>query len=311
MDEELFGAIHRARIRTTPQERWFEAWKHHKKNRIRSRADYKFLMEQIEPLTQLGEEQEKLEFAMQNLSNSRRKQGLRIWFRMWVAWVPRRSAASNDEESEHKLDEISREMVERDRVWLRWEKQACAIEDGGAVVDRDLEEEEIKAMLEKQELWAYELDKLDISSQVAWEMQINHGVGWAILGHDDDGHGQYLVGEPGDLIVPAFNEEDLLELPELWIQVAPGKAGPANEDTPMGKEGRIVTSHPPFLPICIVFDGLRLYRAGKLYAGYIEYRTDDLEYENAPRARLILCVHRHGRKLGQGNGSTYGEEYVL
>lgn len=107
--------------------------------------------------------------------------------------------------------------------------------------------------------------------------------------------------------MPAFNARDLLELPELWVMLAPGEAGPRNENTPMGIECILVTHHPPFLPTCIVFDGLRLYRTGKLYAGYIEYRTRDLENENAPRARLILCAHRHTHKLGPGNENKNGE----
>ncbi|EGZ70760.1 hypothetical protein NEUTE2DRAFT_69219 [Neurospora tetrasperma FGSC 2509] len=275
----------------TPQERWLETtWKKHKKTRNCSKADYDFLMEQIEPLTQLGEEQEKLESAMQNMSTSVKTQGLRIWFRMWVAWVPRTTATSNDEGSEDKLDEISREVVEWDKACLRWErqeflkwkKQTCGVEDVGAIVDRNLEEEEIRCLLEKQVQWAYELDNLDISSQD-------------------------LIRKPGNFVVPAFNARDLLELPELWVQLAPGEAGPRNGDTPMGKGGIFVTNHPPFLPTCIVFDGLRLYRTGKLYAGYIEYRTRDLENESASRVRLILCVHRHPHKLGPGNGNKNGE----
>ncbi|KAK3490919.1 uncharacterized protein B0T23DRAFT_454576 [Neurospora hispaniola] len=301
----------------TPQERWLETtWKKHKKTRNCSKADYDFLMEQIEPLTQLGEEQEKLESAMQNMSTSVKTQGLRIWFRMWVAWVSRTTATSNDEGSEDKLDEISREVVEWDKACLRWERQeflkwkkrTCGVEDAGAIVDRNLEEEEIKCLLEKQKQWAYELDDLDISSQVAWEMQFSHGIRSAFLRRNDDGrHGQDLIRKPGNFVVPAFNARDLLELPELWIQLAPGEAGPRNGDTPMGKEGIFVTNHPPFLPTCIVFDGLRLYRTGKLYAGYIEYRTRDLENENASRVRLILCVHRHPHKLGPGNGNKNGE----
>ncbi|KAK3493219.1 hypothetical protein B0T13DRAFT_403740, partial [Neurospora crassa] len=302
---------------TQERERWLErfetTWNKNQKISIRSKAGYDFLMEQIEPLTQLGEEQEKLESAMKNMSNPVKKQGLRIWFRMWVAWVPRKSATSNDEGSEDKLDEISREVVEWDKTCLRWEKQeflkwTCGVEDAGVIADRNLEEEEIKRILEKQKQWAYELDHLNISSQVAWEMQLSHGIRWAFLRRNDDGRdGWGFITKPGDFIVPAFNARDLLELPELWVTLAPGEAGPRNVDTPMGKECILVTHHPPFLPTCVVFDGLRLYRTGKPYAGYIEYRTRDLDNENASRVRLILCVHRHRHKLGPGNESKNGE----
>ncbi|KAK3485075.1 hypothetical protein B0T13DRAFT_492249 [Neurospora crassa] len=259
---------------TQERERWLErfetTWNKNQKISIRSKAGYDFLMEQIEPLTQLGEEQEKLESAMKNMSNPVKKQGLRIWFRMW-----------------DKLDEISREVVEWDKTCLRWEKQeflkwTCGVEDAGVIADRNLEEEEIKRILEKQKQWAYELDHLNISSQVAWEMQLSHGIRWAFLRRNDDGRdGWGFITKPGDFIVPAFNARDLLELPELWVTLAPGEAGPRNVDTPMGKECILVTHHPPFLPTCVVFDGLRV--------------------------RLILCVHRHRHKLGPGNESKNGE----
>ncbi|EAA26967.3 hypothetical protein GE21DRAFT_3419 [Neurospora crassa] len=173
---------------TQERERWLERFK----TTIRSKVGYDFLMEQIEPLTQLGEEQEKLESAMQNMSNPVKKQGLRIWFCMWVAWVPRKSATSNDEGSEDKLDEISREVVEWDKACLRWERQEFlkrtgGVEDVGVIADRNLEEEEIKRLLEKQKQWRYELDHVDISSQVAWEMQLSHGIKWAFLRRKDDG----------------------------------------------------------------------------------------------------------------------------
>lgn len=111
---------------------------------------------------------------------------------MWVAWVPRKSATSNDEGSEDKPDEISREVVEWEKTCLRWERQeflkrTFGVEDVGAIADRNLEEEEIKLMFEKQKQCAYELDHLDISSQVAWEMQLSHGIRWDFLRRNDDG----------------------------------------------------------------------------------------------------------------------------
>ena len=269
---------------------------HRTSSRLRCEHDYNFLMEQIEPLTQLGEEQEKKELAMQNMptSTTGRKQGLRIRLRMWVGWVPKVSNLSDNEKLENCLEEISRDMVQSDRDFLNWRSWWRAFEREGEVVDQDFEQEEIKPAPEEQGALAAFLDDLNISSQVAWDMQMSHGVRLMDL-KDNDAvrQGLYLTPTPdqnkGAFL--GFNFRDLLRLPFLWITGAPGDARPS-EYEPVGIEGREVINHPPFLPECIVFHGMKLYRTGRLYAGYIEYRTNDQNSKNSVKGRLLLYADR-------------------
>lgn len=247
----------------------------HIQTRIRCEDDYNFLMKQVEPLTQLGEEQEKLELAMrEKLPDSSRGQNLgqRIRLRVWVAWVSdsEGSTLSGEVELENKLEQMSREMVQRDRNFLNRERRRLGGKDNNEAVDWNLNEDDIEAMREEQQGWAAFLDDLNISSQVAWDMQLSHGIMWADLEHDDVFHPMPFL----DLVKPSaqlvFRRHDPLELPELWILHERPAA-----NTRTGIAGKELFNHPPFLPERIFFDGMILCRTRELYDGYIEYRTTE------------------------------------